>query len=464
MYNPPMRRYLPLFFLLLLILPACGSASQGATVTATLSATSPYPPPGGTSSSPYPPPVSTSTPPGTVIPPAAAPSQPAGTAKPMSTIDYVTPGMPVNTACLDAAWDSQLNQAPFGTYPQAILDALNGGASVEALDQALYDLGIANIPVSNAEADLTGDGIYDRVVSIINPLSESLPPAGRLLVYTCSSGQFALSYDLPSPDFEGAPGIRFLQDMNFDRRAEVVISLPTCGASTCFENAQILSWDGEDFTNRLEGSSGDLPYPSIAVSDDDGDQFYNLEVTASGSGSAGAGPQRTLLRIWIYQSGSKTWVPGADIPGASGYRIHILHDADTLAAQGDLENAVRFYQRVASDSTLMDWADPETEQANLGAYARYRLVVLFYRLGQLPFVDSVFSEMESLYPLESPQRPYVDLARVFLSAFRDGDFSSACQVAREYASAHENEILLPLGQQVFGFGNKEYTPEGVCEW
>jgi hypothetical protein len=391
----------------------------------------------------------------TLIPPTIGPSP---------TIDYVTPGALVSAACVGEKSTGKIPQSPFDVYPSLIQDFLNSGATVSELDQALYDLGIASLPTSNAEADLTGDGMLDRVVSIFDPLSTNMPPSGKLMIYICQDRQLTLAYELASNPGEGAPGIRYLQDLNADRTAELVESAPACGAATCVESAQILSWDGETFRNRLEGVSNDLAYPSISMTDDDEDGIVNLEVTASGAGSVGAGPQRTILRIWTYRPGTQNWVTEGDIPGASSYRIHILHDADTLASRGDLENAVRLYQQAATDITLLDWADPALEQANLGAYGRYRLVVLYTQLSQSPFADAVLNEMERLYLRSSPQGAYLELAQAFVEGYQQGGISSGCQAAREYSEAHEVEILDPLGPQAFGYGNREYTPQDVCEW
>ena len=46
------------------------------------------------------------------------------------------------------------------------------------------------------------------------------------------------------------------------------------------------------------------------------------------------------------------------------------------------------YLRVINDATLLDWADPPIEQANLGAYARFKLVVLYTQTGRQKAVIS----------------------------------------------------------------------------
>jgi hypothetical protein len=283
------------------------------------------------------------------------------------------------------------------------------------------------------------------------------------MIYVCKSGQYELAYEQTSEESRGAPSIRFLQDLNADGTAELITSEAACGASTCFESIQVLNWDGDSFVNRLQNGSDDLPFPTIELTDQDSDQVYHIEVTGSGTGSVSAGPQRNLTRVWAYLPGTQQWELTGDTPGPSDYRIHVLHDADSLSNEGSYEDALLLYGRVADDITLVDWTDPEMEREILGAYARYRMVVLYDRLGQTSFAETALDDMESLYPSGYPQRPYYEMAQEFREAYVASGFSAGCQAAREYAAAHPEQVLDPLGSQNFGYGNKDYIPEDVCD-
>lgn len=382
---------------------------------------------------------------------------------PTVEIIYITP-MPggVDPKCVQGDGNASLSQSPFEDYPLAIESYLNAGASAEQLDETLYELGIASLPVSATAAEMTGDGKEEIVVSIYNPVSTSTPPSGKLLIYVCESGQYRLKYEQTSEDFQGAPSIRFLQDLNADERAELITSVASCGASTCFESIQVLDWDEGSFVNRLQGTSDDLPFPTIELTDKDSDRVYQIEVTGSGMGSVGAGPQRNLTRTWAYLPGKQQWEPVGDIPSPSNFRIHVLHDADALAEEGEYEDALLLYGRVADDLTLTDWNDPEKEQGILGAYARYRMVVLYARLGQTAFAETTLDNMESLYPDGDSLRPYYEIAQSFLDAYVSSGFSGGCQAARSYAADHSEQVLDPLGSMNFGYGNKTYTADDVC--
>jgi hypothetical protein len=373
-----------------------------------------------------------------------------------------TPG---GEPCLASQPQVSLQAGDFAGFPQSVLDFLNAGGSLEALDQGLYTAGVANQPLSVAAADLTGDGSRDVVVSIYNPDSIATPPGGRLLIYTCESGQYRLAYDEQTEDLWGAPGIRYLQDLDNDESAELVASRPTCGAHTCFEDITILVWDGSTFENRLEWTTTDLPYPDVRLEDPEGDGIYDLIVVGSGFGSVGAGPQRSLIRSWVYEPEMVSWIPAGETLGESNYRIHILHDAETSALVEAYDEALLLYGRVVQDSTLEDWTDPETERANLGAYALFKTAVVYLLQGNQEFAQSTFDQQEEAYPAGSTGHTYVEMAQTFQEAYAgEESVIRGCAAAQQFAGQHEEEILEPLGPAAFGYANPEYEPMDICPW
>ena len=410
---------------------------------------------------------STNVPPTPVVTtgPAAALPEPSATLEASSTATVPQPSPTVTSTpdspdCVKPQAQASLGDLTFGKAPEAILAYLNAGGSPDGLKQALNQAGIANQPVSVQAADMTGNGKYDLVVSIFDPGSQLIPPGGTLLIYTCQEGIYGLSLNQPTPQMQGGPHLWYLQDLDADRRADLVYSLATCGAHTCFEDVKILSWEAGSFKERLEGSSADLPYPNIDVRDTDGDGIFQLEVTGTGIGSVGAGPQREITWVWTYDPGTGMWDKASESLGTSNYRIHILQDADTAARQGDYQNALVLYQRVVSDPTLQDWVDPEKEQAELGAYARFKMTVLYLILGQEDFASTTFQEMKNAYPSNSLGSAYVELADAFRQAYMQGGIAAGCEAAKGYAGSHTDQILLPLNS--FGYGNPEYTPQDIC--
>ncbi len=355
-----------------------------------------------------------------------------------------------------------LEAVNFGEYPRAILAYLNRGAAPEALDEALADAGVGNVPLAVVAADLTGNGVRDIVVSIFNPRSEAIVPPGKALIYVCTSGQFTLAYNEDSGRGFGVPHIWYVQDLDADGAAEVVLSQATCGAHTCFDDLEVLGWDGEAFTSRLDGETLDLPYPDVRVEDTDGDGVYELAVVAGGIGSVGAGPQRDITRRWSLDPAKGRWISQEDTLGVSNFRIHILHDAETAARAGAFEQALALYQRVVTDNSLDEWADPDTERANLAAYARFKQVVVYSLIGQEDFAEITLEELQTAYPEDSPQNAYVLLAETFYAGWDSGGLQSGCAAAAAYAGEHAEAVLAPLGPGAFGYANPEILPADIC--
>lgn len=373
-----------------------------------------------------------------------------------------TPG---GEPCLSAEAQTELQAGDFTSYPQSVLAFLNSGGTLEALDEGLYAAGVANQPLSAAAADFTGDGSRDVAVSIYDPDSTAMPPGGSLLIYTCESGEYRLAYEENSEEGWGAPGIRYLQDLNGDEAAELVAARPSCGANTCFEEVNILAWDGAAFENRLQGTTADLPYPDVRLEDSEGDGIYELVVLGSGFGSVGAGPQRTLIRVWVFDPQTEVWFPAGETLGESNYRIHVLHDAETSALVEAYDEALLLYGRVVQDTTLEDWMEPETERANLGSYALFKTALVYLIQGNQEFAGSTFEQQAEAYPTGATGHAYVELVEAFQEAYAvEESVVQGCAAAREFAAGRVEEILDPLGSIAFGYANRDFIPADICPW
>ncbi|HVN56132.1 MAG TPA: hypothetical protein VMT46_17505 [Anaerolineaceae bacterium] len=367
-----------------------------------------------------------------------------------------------NPLCVTSQSHPDFQRGDFGQYPQAILRFLNGGATVEELSKSLYDAGVASQPRTAMADDMTGDGQQDVVVSIFNPNSRRIPPSGTLLIYVCESSGYRQAFQLATTEDQGAPGIRFLQDLNADGKADLVTSQGSCGASTCFEAVQILTWNGSEFDNALEGSSADLADPDIQIKDPGSSGVYQLVITAGGAGSLGAGPQRIVTRTWIYDPASQHWKPGSDQVASSTYRIHVLQDADVAFKKGDYALAEALYRQVRDDQpALADWMDPVSEKANLGAYAAFKIIVIETVQKKSTQAQKDLASITGNVEARSPQQAYVEMAREFVSAYAV-DPSTACAIIKRYAASHAGQVLDPLGSKVFGNSNRDIQPEDLC--
>jgi hypothetical protein len=199
-------------------------------------------------------------------------------------------------------------------------------------------------------------------VSIYDPASSLIPPGGKLLLFVCQEGVYRMLLHQASAEGSGAPGIRYLQDLNRDGIAELVVGSPTCGASTCFEEVQILGWTGADFEDLLVGSTIEIPSPVINLLDPQEDGVVDLEISGGGYGSVGAGPQRSKSMVWPYNPSTARWQDPQERLESSNYRIHVLQDADQAARKRQFEQALPIYGRVVDDTGLIDWVEPELEK------------------------------------------------------------------------------------------------------
>ncbi|MEK6255969.1 MAG: hypothetical protein N2C13_01470 [Chloroflexota bacterium] len=379
------------------------------------------------------------------------------------TVEPTIEAVPVDPVCVQPASPEPLPLVAFEEYPNIFLEFINAGGPAASLQSNLEELNIANDAPTVFEADLTGDKKNDLVVSFIEPDPQSFPPVGALLIYICLGDKYTLAHIEYAGEILSAPRMLYVQDLNADGKVDVLYSSSTCGAHTCFEDTNILSWNGTDFDKRIDEGTQDLPFPNLQITDYDRDGIYSIEMTSGGYGSVGAGPQRDQTNIWDYNPISAKWERSNIILGTSLYRIHLLHDADSAVRNQDYEVAIVLYREVINNPELLDWMDRDNEMLQLSAYAQFKLLVVYILQGNTSQAQIHFNEINALYLTNSPQRSYLDMAAVFLTAFhQSGDFEIACQEAHQYAAQHAAQILSPLGSQTYGYANPDYSPLDIC--
>ena len=384
----------------------------------------------------------------------------------------ITSAVPTLTAAVEIrapqpcrAWQSAAFPAvSYADAPELIEAFLNAGGSVTELDAGLYQAGILSLPLGTTEADLTGDGWLDAAVSLYNPASPSVPPEGRLLIYICQENSYRLAYQNTSEEFTGGQGLQFVQDLNGDGVIDLLTNSSTCGAHTCYEDIQILVWNGAEFSNRLAEPTSGLPYPETKILDPDGDGIYDLEVTGSGIGSVGAGPQRGERWLWRFQADSGFWTVAEKALLPSTYRVHMLHDGLQAAREQDFNQALLDFQRVISDASLEDWADPAAEQAALMAYARLQMITILSHLGQAGMAQAAYLELTANLGTSAVEMAIASLAQGFLDFAQVAEVSVACVETRSLAGGYELELAGALGTAAFGYGNPEFAINDICAW
>jgi hypothetical protein len=142
----------------------------------------------------------------------------------------------------------------------------------------------------------------------------------------------------------------------------------------------------------------------------------------------------------------------------------MLLDAEQAAREGNFDQALAGYQRVADDPELVDWMDPPVEQANLGAYAMFKAAVVHLMLQELDQAAQAFDQQARRYPSGQPGYAYVQLAQAFQAAYPTGEIAGGCAAARRYTADHPEQVLVPLGSQTFGYANPDISPQDICPW
>lgn len=384
-------------------------------------------------------------------------TEPADTALPPAT---ETP-RPISPACRPDVTGAQLASADYDAYPQAILGYLNAGGSPVALSGLLNARGVGAQPITAIVDDFTGDGRDDVAVALADPREEDLD--GRLVVYACGLADYEIVLNRRAGEgFTRGFRIWLWRDLDGDGRVDLVAGRELCGAHTCFQDVDILGYDGAGFTDRLAADTSELPFPAVRAADPDGDGFFDLEIGTAGFGSVGAGPQRPITYVYGYDPGAGAWALSLERPDPSPYRIHILHDADAAAARAEYDYAIALYRRVIDEPGLDDWTAGEEGRLDLAAYARFRIFAIAVALQDPAGIGAALAELEASHPVGDPRRDFVEMAILFRNAYNSGGLGAACTAAAGFAESHAGTILEPLGSGVYGYANQDYTGESMC--
>jgi hypothetical protein len=331
------------------------------------------------------------------------------------------------------------------------------------LIDALETLGQADPKgLSAAIEDFNGDQLDDFVISYteLTAPDEPTPTAeSLLLIYLCDRDQFRLEYanaSLPNADRIHISQIR---DLNSDGLKELLVMQELCGAHTCTQAWQVLAWQRGEFVNALVGRTDDLPSPILEIIGPLADGFMSLELTGTGVPSAGAGPSRTITRVWRWSTTQARFTVFEERLSAPVFRIHALHDADQAALTGQTQTAIDGYLRVIEDPALDDYPYGEEGHTQLSAYALYRSMLIWLELGDLVQAESAYTFLREVY---SGASAFVDLAQEVWEAYlTTDDLDQSCQIGRAYAQAHPELVLSPLN---YGYANKIYTAVDVCPY
>ena len=344
------------------------------------------------------------------------------------------------------------------TWAAELVEYLDGGGLVTTLLDTLGQRpGMLDPGQRAALLDLDLDGSEDLAIILDGQAPSGGPPSGELLVFLCAQDHYRLLYITPPGETTGLPRIEFAGDLTGDSAPELLVSTESCGAHTCGRNLAILSYNGRELVNILQGRSDDLPNPALAVGTALPGGSRTLSMIGTGISSAGAGPYRERTRTWTYDAASGFFTPAPDVLGAARFRIHVLHDADEAAAMGDTASALALYRQVIDDPGLDDWIYGETGQRTLAAFAMFRELWIALQQGDTGAARGVLDAMQASATNDSADM--LELAEATFEAYQNGGIESACSAAQAFASAHLAGVIEPLN---YGYANRAYSPPDLC--
>ncbi|NLG49212.1 MAG: hypothetical protein GX552_03755, partial [Chloroflexi bacterium] len=360
------------------------------------------------------------------------------------------------------------NAPPFAEYGEFIRTYLAVGGSVESLTERLQGWGA--IPDGSGmvrnDVDVNGDGVNDVVVVALMPEADPdyvpwLMPTGGLFVYVSAGmGRFDLAYEeLPGAGYS-YPQIVSLDDLDGDGRNDLLYTVRTCGAHTCFHALKGVRWDASGHWEPLFVEPIDVPGAEFRVVDSTEGQAREIVVQVGMIDSVGAGPQRTFEHTYRWDGAH--YVLAEERVTSNQHPIHLINDADVLLTQGKYAEALALYARSYQDETLTkDWEPYEGWERALEAYARYRSMLAQVAMGDDAAAEATHEALQADFADAAlPGCVYAGYAQSFWGAYQQGgDLQAACEAVREAVQEDESGVAL-LNQ--FGYANKSYSIEDMC--
>lgn len=419
-----------------------------------------------------------------------------------------TPGTPLTRPPDPAAeWPTPDNLLPLVLGPNLddietqIRDYLNAGGSSASLQATLTGLRAIlddGTPVQfNSQViyqDVTGDTIPDIVMDLRMLFEGDYEGkvSSTVFIFRCDQGQYeSFAFGHPGSFLQGpeeGQGLRAVRDMNLNGVPEIIFSLiDNIGVHVNFTRLfRILEWDGTKFSdlvygpNFYTGQAGNRAYVyngDGVIGDTNGDGYLELVLTNGIEHYyMDSGPQRERTDFWVWNGDAFVLARWKHPPPV--FRIHAIWDGDDASRFGDYAEALAFYQQAIFDESLLGWSPgrlwPDSaygsaatptpapdERPRLNAYARYRILLLHTVEGNMREAQIVYDTLQQKFPSGSVGSQYATLAVAFWEEISaSGDIAAACAKAIEYAEIHTDEILSPLGYDVYY--QRFYTSADIC--
>ena len=392
----------------------------------------------------------------TLAPPTPTVLPPTPTESPVSPVPTEPPPTPTVEPLL----------APPESFDEAanwLAGAVADGMDVAVIQGALRDGGYLVGETDWLEVDLSGDGVEEWVVMVLEPTTENIAVSGApgvVLIADRSSGE--VSYQTGSgPSL--APELLQLEDFTGDGVLDLLYQYQTCGAHTCYHEFYVLSYHGATVGRQLL-SNGDLNAPvsmdsaSWQVEDRTEDGISDLVLTGGLIGSVGTGPQRAQKAVYAWNE--RTIALFEATYESANLRYFTLLDANDAFVLGNYDRALALYEEAATSDALQgsNWSNRGDEQSAIKRYAGFRLLLIHLWRNEIEPAQQWLNWLSAQYPADS----ITQAAQLLYDEHAQSkNLPAACAKVREYVQSVP-DITVPLGDM--GYANPTLTGETLCPY
>ena len=382
-----------------------------------------------------------------------------GVAFPAASDDVNTCRQPTGRAVPPFSYQYESGEDLAAKWNPQILDYLNATGSDDGLAEAMQAAqpepnAQPTITVEIVEIDVTGDGEINLLVNL--NLAWGAGYNRVLVLYGCSRRRYELLGSIVGGDFYDSHADRpptllaKVVDMNANGRPEI-ISREITVTQKFLEAVRIYEWDGEALAQTFDSGYSLGFYSNIQIEDADNDP-NTLELLIADSYGYGTGVAFAVIEIsrWRPVQDVYVWDGGNYIKTCRYFTddpftlFETLHSAESHRACGDLDNALRYYQRMINDPMLQSWemafdydldaplsdtVATHVERAYLTAFAHYRIAQIHLTMGNNEAAREIAAQAQAAFPGGEQGHQYATMTSALVAQYEQSNHMAAACLA-----------------------------------
>jgi hypothetical protein len=330
---------------------------------------------------------------------------------------------------------------------QEILDYLSQGGSPDLLQEGINKLGSIVDSFQVSIIDINNDAVYEIALAInFNPPKDGSweDTYGIVAIYSCIDGSYTITS--VTREKQGRITIVTVENLRGSTMPEILVAKQILFRS-CDEFVEMYSLEE---TNWLSSFKSDESPCSIQLGLENIENGYKKLIIEGKRGCSylACGPARGRKWIYEFRDDETRLIHEELLP--SLYRIHILEDGDLAIEKGDLEAAIRIYDKAARDDSLVDVVTlsererqftenipleelQKTAHKYQTSFAFFREFILLKYLNRDNEAAGVLKHMKDVYPEGKYGSELIDIASYFQDQIRSGlNAREACVATNEY--------------------------------